>query len=108
MIWLAAVAWLPAAEVTLVEPFESEPGPPATALDRLVEERLAKAGIEIGPSCSDAVFLRRVYLDLTGTLPEADEVRAFLAERRPDKRAARIDCFVRKSGACRLHGDEVG
>ncbi len=100
-VWLAAVAWAPAAKMTLIEPFESETGPPATALDGLVEERLAKVGIEVGPACSDAVFLRRVQLDLTGRLPEADEVRAFLAERRPDKRAAVIDRLLE----CPAHAD---
>ena len=77
--------------MALIEPFECEAGPPASALDGVVEERLAKVGIEVGPSCSDAVFLRRVHLDLTGTLPDVDKVRAFLAERGADKRAAAID-----------------
>ena len=98
MIWLVASAWVTGAEVTLIEPFESKGGPPASALDRLVEERLTQAGIEIGPCCSDAVFLRRVSLDLTGTLPEADEVQAFLADRHPDKRAARIDLLLASPG----------
>ena len=90
----AALVSVTAAELSLVEPYESKGGPPATALDRLVEERLTKAGIATGPQCSDAVFLRRVRLDLTGTLPEPDEVRAFLADARPDKRAARIDILL--------------
>lgn len=97
MTW-AAVAAAAGAPVTLVEPFESQTGPPAAALDRLVEAPLAKAGIEIGPSCSDAVFLRRVQLDLTGTLPSADEVRGFLADVRPDKRAACIDRLLECPG----------
>ena len=91
MALVAAVGWAAVAQGTLVEPFETEAGPPQAPLDRLVESRLTKAGIEIGPSCADAVFLRRVYLDLTGTLPEAAVVQAFLAEKRLDKRAVQID-----------------
>ena len=40
---------------------------------------------------SDADFLRRVYLDLAGTLPSADEARAFLTDTSADKRAKLID-----------------
>jgi hypothetical protein len=43
-----------------------------------------------GPS-SDAEFLRRVTLDLTGTIPTAAEARAFLADPSAQKRAALID-----------------
>ena len=35
---------------------------------------------------SDATFARRVYLDVWGLLPEPAELRAFLADRAPDKR----------------------
>jgi len=67
--------------------------PPAAAgqLDRIVFARLAT--LHIQPAlCSDAVFVRRAYLDLIGTLPSAQEARDFLQD--PDarnKRAALID-----------------
>jgi hypothetical protein len=41
--------------------------------------------------CSDAEFLRRVSLDLTGIPPTADEARAFIADVSPDKRQRLID-----------------
>jgi hypothetical protein len=37
--------------------------------------------------CSDAVFIRRAYLDLTGKLPPAEEARAFIQDPDPGKRA---------------------
>lgn len=39
----------------------------------------------------DETFIRRLYLDLTGVVPSSDEVRAFLADQTPDKRAKLID-----------------
>jgi hypothetical protein len=41
--------------------------------------------------CSDSEFLRRVTLDTIGTLPTPDEVRAFIADKRLDKRSRKID-----------------
>ncbi|MFM7151687.1 MAG: DUF1549 domain-containing protein [Gemmataceae bacterium] len=40
---------------------------------------------------SDAEFLRRIYLDLTGCIPPAGEARRFLADPNPNKRVALID-----------------
>ncbi len=42
-------------------------------------------------TASDADFLRRVSLDLIGMPPTADELRAFLADESPEKRAAAVD-----------------
>ncbi|MBX7103071.1 MAG: DUF1549 domain-containing protein [Gemmataceae bacterium] len=54
--------------------------------------------MKIRPSdlCTDAEFLRRVSLDLTGLPPTADQVRAFIADARPTqvKRDALVDQLV--------------
>src|SRR5262249_8374765 len=44
----------------------------------------------------DGEFLRRVSLDLTGTLPTADEVRAFLSDRSPAKRSHKIEELLQR------------
>ncbi len=60
-------------------------------IDVCVEAVLRSQHIEPAYRCSDAVFVRRVFLDVTGTLPDASEVREFLASTRPDKRSELID-----------------
>ena len=60
-------------------------------VDELVLEKLKKLGVVPSELCTDAEFLRRVYLDLTGTLPTAAEVEAFLADPSSEKRRAKID-----------------
>jgi hypothetical protein len=64
---------------------------PANYIDRLVFSQLDKLHIAPSPTASDAVFLRRAYLDSTGLLPTSAEARAFLNDTRPDKRARLID-----------------
>ncbi len=60
-------------------------------IDELVFGRLRQLGIPAAKPCSDAVFVRRVYLDVIGTLPTAMEARDFLADRSVDKRKTLID-----------------
>lgn len=62
-----------------------------TEVDRLVVAKLQKLGIRPSPVCSDTDFLRRVSLDVTGTLPTPSAIQAFLADRSPDKRERLID-----------------
>ncbi len=60
-------------------------------IDRHVFAKLKALRIEPSDLSSDEEFIRRAYLDACGVLPTPDEVRAFLADRSPDKRAELID-----------------
>ena len=65
--------------------------PTPTRIDELVVAKLRKLGVVPSEVCTDAEFLRRVRIDLTGTLPTPAEVERFLTDRRPDKRTRKID-----------------
>ena len=59
---------------------------PANPVDQILGLYYATKGGDPGAVVSDRVFARRLYLDLIGLLPPADELAAFDADRRPDKR----------------------
>ncbi len=80
-----------AAGSSFVIPFEQAEAVPMTELDQLALTALKEKGIEPAHPCSDAVFLRRVYYDLLGTLPDAAAVRAFLQDDSTLKRERLID-----------------
>lgn len=63
-------------------------------IDVEVFAKLSRDGIAAAPRSGDEEFLRRVTVDLTGTIPTADEVEAFLADGSPDKRAKKIDALL--------------
>jgi hypothetical protein len=69
----------------------SGPLAPHNKIDERVFARLQSLGIQPARPSSDATFLRRVYLDVIGTLPTAQEAREFLGDQNPNKRAALID-----------------
>lgn len=60
-------------------------------LDRHVWEKLRTLGLPASGLCSDEVYLRRVYLDTTGTLPTPQECREFLADTSANKRSRLVD-----------------
>ncbi len=83
------------AEESLVKPYESANFSVSEGkIDHLVFDALRKMEIEPARPCSDEVFVRRVYLDVIGVLPEAAEVAAFLKDGKPDKRALLIDSLL--------------
>jgi len=78
-------------------PFESASAPvPRNKIDELVFARLKPLGLEPARLSSDAVFVRRVHLDVIGTLPTADEASSFIMDLDPAKRSRLIDRLLER------------
>ena len=70
--------------------------PQFNAIDTLVDAKLAKLNIAPSGLCDDAEFLRRIFLDLTGTLPTPNEARQFLGDTAKDKRSRLVETLLRR------------
>jgi hypothetical protein len=95
---LACVVW-PGAVAPRATPSIADQSPVATShnrIDDLVFARLTALKIQPARLSSDAVFIRRAYLDVIGTLPTADETRAFLADQNPHKRSDLVDRLLER------------
>lgn len=60
-------------------------------IDRLIEKKWKENGLEGSKKTSDAEFLRRLYIDVSGRIPNADELKVFLESKNKNKRAEKID-----------------
>jgi len=60
-------------------------------IDELVAKRQAESKIVPAQISSDAEFVRRIYLDLTGVIPTAKQALAFLDDSTSDKRQRLVD-----------------
>ncbi len=65
--------------------------PAQNAIDAAVLKQWKALGVAPSPLCRDDEFIRRASLDITGTLPTAQEVKSFLADADPAKRAKLVD-----------------
>ncbi len=66
-----------------------------TPLRQVIDEHISAGwktrNVTAAAPCSDAEFLRRIYLDLSGTIPTTAATRAFLNDAAPDKREKLVD-----------------
>jgi hypothetical protein len=79
---------------------------PDVAVHNFVDEHILKKlrVLNVAPAdlCDDATFLRRASLDISGELPTAQEVRAFLADKSSSKRGKKIEELLRRPGHAAL------
>ena len=87
--WCAVILVLGSVSIQAQTP--SAPPEVAAKIDALVTERWAADKITPAAVSDDAEFCRRGYLDLCGRIPPASEVRDFLADKSPDKRAKLVN-----------------
>src|SRR3954464_14942218 len=66
----------------------------AAKIDALVAAKAAADNVPLSAPADDGEVLRRVTLDLAGTLPTAAETKAFLADADPTKREKRIAALL--------------
>ncbi len=73
------------------QPSWPEDATAANYVDDQIFAKLKNLRLVPAESCSDEVFVRRVFLDIAGLLPTVDETTAFLSDTNPGKRGALID-----------------
>ncbi len=83
--WVAVILALGSVAIQAQTPVA--PDEVAAKIDALITQRWAADKVTPAAASDDAEFCRRVYLDLCGRIPPASEVRDFLADKAPDKRA---------------------
>src|SRR5262245_45669538 len=81
-LWLAA-AFLAAAPV--------DPAATSARLDEVVADGWKQQSVQPAPICDDATFIRRVWLDLAGRVPPAEETKKFLEDKTSIKRQELVE-----------------
>jgi hypothetical protein len=70
----------------------------AGKIDQLIAQHWKEKGAKGTRVADDAEFMRRVYLDLIGRIPRVSEARAFLRDKRSDKRQRLVDKLLESPG----------
>jgi hypothetical protein len=87
-----------AVAIAVAVPYQRQAPLPTTPqhnfIDQLARDQWERLGVSPGPVCDDSSFLRRVSLDLIGTLPTPQQVREFTASAELDKRSKLIDALL--------------
>ena len=82
------------ADMPVADVLAADTVPRKNFIDDAIFNRMAAAGIASSPLASDAEFLRRVTLDLTGRIPTGSDAFSFVGDTNPSKRDAKIDALI--------------
>jgi len=99
-VWFSSLVARTTVTAPLATPIDAAIFAAAPRNNSIDEKNLAKLkslNIPPSPDAGDAAFLRRAYLDATGTLPPEERVGAFLADKAPGKRTALVDKLLETS-----------
>ncbi len=94
----------PLAQRFLVKSKEVAPGKRPQALksakqiDNLIAVNYQQHNVKPNPLTTDEQFVRRIYLDITGTIPSLVQTKRFLSAKEPDKRSQLIDELLSSDG----------
>ena len=89
--YLDLVANIRLTHLVEVPGFQAAEVPQDNLIDRAVFAKLNRMRISPSDPCTDAEFIRRAALDVTGVLPTPAEVDSFLNDPSPDRRARLVD-----------------
>jgi hypothetical protein len=81
---------------------------PRNFVDELILAKWRKLHIAPSAECTDAEFLRRVFLDALGTLPTQQEIQEFVANSAADKRDLLIDRILQREEFFDLAAHRMG
>lgn len=70
----------------------------AQEIDRLVAANYTKYNLKPNPITTDEQFVRRIYLDIVGTIPTYQQTTTFLKDKDPHKRTKLIDELLSSDG----------
>ena len=84
---------------------QESPDPVAALIDRHFEARWAAERTKPAKPANDYEYFRRLSLDVLGRLPKPEELRAFVADKSPGKRAAAVDTMLASDEAAAYFSD---
>jgi hypothetical protein len=90
--------------------FDYDAAPRRNFIDDRVVERLKFMRLPVSPRTTDAEFVRRIYFDLVGQMPDPDAhfVEEFLADTDPEKRDKLIDKLLKHPDFVTLWALRIG
>lgn len=72
----------------------AQPAAGSSAVDRLIRDAWAHEGVTPSARVGDAQYLRRIYIDIIGTIPSPQVLADFVSDTSPDKRARAVDALL--------------